>query len=484
MIESHSRRNHRRIAAVAAVVCLALVSAGCGTRLSRAVIVGAARGAAAGGLTAGASGASGASGPGVLSSTGPASQAGTSGGSAQAAGPSTGASSGGQTAGASGATGGGSASAGSSSGSSASSGTAGSVINLGNVGTYSGVMGAIASGAQQTLQVWAAYTNAHGGLNGHPVHVYSADDGGDPSTSQTEMQQMVSQDHVIAFIGNQNPFTVDTSASYLSQQHIPAIGGDLLSDAWFTNPGVLFPEGTQLVHIVDATIKAAVAAGRTQLGVMYCEEVTPCPVQFNHLKNGGAQADGANLVWSSTYSVTQSDFTSQCIQAAQAKVNVIFLMGDANSLNRMATNCSSQNFHPLYEASSIGVSASVQSDANLQGMIGSIATFAWMDSATPAQQAYQQAIKQYAPSLVPSEASTEEWTSGMLLQAASKFLGAGPTSAQVMQGLYTISNNDLGGLTAPITFTANANPVVAPCAFYITLQNDKFVDTNNGHYRC
>ena len=38
----------------------------------------------------------------------------------------------------------------------------GSTINLGNVGTYSGVIGAVFSGAEQTIGVWQAYVNAHG----------------------------------------------------------------------------------------------------------------------------------------------------------------------------------------------------------------------------------------------------------------------------------------------------------------------------------
>ena len=62
----------------------------------------------------------------------------------------------------------------------ASERAAGSTIDLGNVGSYGGVIGAVFAGAKRPLAIWQDYINAHGGLNGHPVHIYFADDGGRP----------------------------------------------------------------------------------------------------------------------------------------------------------------------------------------------------------------------------------------------------------------------------------------------------------------
>ena len=98
------------------------------------------------------------------------------------------------------------------------------------------------SGAQQTIGVWQAYVNAHGGLNGHPVHVYIEDDGADPSTSVSDVEQEVTQDHVIAFVGQLVPLTASASLSYLQQQNIPVIGGDASSQTWWQSP-VMFPQG-------------------------------------------------------------------------------------------------------------------------------------------------------------------------------------------------------------------------------------------------
>jgi branched-chain amino acid transport system substrate-binding protein len=362
--------------------------------------------------------------------------------------------------------------------------SAGSVVALGNVGDYSGVLGAIDAGAQQTLQVWAAYTNAHGGLNGHPVHLYTADDGGDPSTSQSLVQQQVTQDHVIAFVGNIVPITVQASLPYLVQQHIPVIGGDITSDYWFQSP-VLFPQGTEVLATADGDIRAAVARGDTKLGFLYCVEDPICTQGYNYeITQGHAQADGADPVYSAGVSLTQPDFTAQCLAAKQAGANVLLLGGDANSLERLAANCHAQGYDPLYEALSIGVDAALANDPLVNGMIAAEATFPWMDATTPAQAAYQQAVKQYAPSLAESGSSSAEWTAGMLATAAAQALTSAPTSSEFFQGLWAIKNNTLGGLAPPLTFNANGNATVVTCYFLITLQNGQFTDPDNGSDKC
>ena len=359
-----------------------------------------------------------------------------------------------------------------------------STINLGNVGTYSGLIGAIFTGAQQSLQVWAAYINAHGGLNGHPVHIFSEDDGGDPSTNQTEVQQEVTQDHVIAFVGNLEPLTASASLSYLQQQHIPVIGGDASSFTWWQSP-VMFPQASYLEHEGDATIRAGVAQGKTKLAYLYCIEDSTCTNGYQvEIVNGGAKADGADPVYSASYSLTQPDFTAQCLAAQQAGANVLFFAGDGDSLVRMARDCAAQNYKPLYMAASIAVNAAVQSDPLLNGLISTQSNFPWTDSFTPAQATYQQAMKTYAPNLAGSASTAAEWASGMLAVAAAQYLGTAPTSAQFFQGLWAINNNNLGGLAPPLTFTTNANATPSNCFFEMILQNGQFVDPNHGNYQC
>lgn len=366
------------------------------------------------------------------------------------------------------------------------SGSNGSTIALGNVGTYSGVIGAVFSGAQQTIGVWQAYVNQHGGLNGHPVHVYIEDDGGDPSTSVSDVEQEFSQDHVIAFVGNLMPLTVQASVSYLQQQDIPVIGGDASSATWWQSP-VLFPQGSSDIGSDQAvfTIKAASAKGYTKMGVLYCVEDPTCSNGTQSLiQSGGGQQAGVTTVYSSSFSITQPDFTAQCLDAQQAGATLIYFAGDGDSLIRMANDCAAQGYKPLYVGDSLAITANLASDPNLNGLLAGQTNFPWMDSYTPAQATYQQAVKQYDPQLAGSATTAGEWAAGMLAVAASKDLTSTPTSAEFFQGLWSIKDNNLGGLAPPLTFNQNAPATPSNCFFLMTLQNGQFVDLQNGNSQC
>ncbi|HEY6471615.1 MAG TPA: ABC transporter substrate-binding protein [Acidimicrobiales bacterium] len=371
-------------------------------------------------------------------------------------------------------------------GSAAGGASSGSTIALGNVGTYSGVIGAVFSGAQQTMGVWQAYVNSHGGLNGHPVHVYIEDDGSDPSTSVSDVEQEVTQDHVVAFVGNLMPLTVQASVPYLQQQNIPVIGGDASSATWWQSP-VLFPQGSSDLGSDQAvfTIKAAAAKGYTKMGVVYCVEDPTCSNGIQSLiqPGGGSQA-GVTTVYSSSISITQPDFTAQCLDAKQAGATFIYFAGDGDSLMRMANDCAAQGYKPLYVGDSLAITANLASNANLNGLLAGQTNFPWVDSFTPAQTAYQQAVKQYDPQLAGSATTAGEWSAGMLAVAADKDLTATPTSAEFFQGLWGIKNNNLGGLAPPLTFNQGGNATPSNCFFLMTLQAGQFVDLNNGNTQC
>ena len=59
-------------------------------------------------------------------------------------------------------------------------------------------------------------------------------------------------------------------------------------------------------------------------------------------------------------------------------------------------------------------------------------------------------------------AVAEGWVSGKLFERATAQLAEPPTTAGILSGLWSIKNDNLGGLTGPRTFTENqpaANPV-------------------------
>ena len=131
-------------------------------------------------------------------------------------------------------------------------------------------------------------------------------------------------------------------------------------------------------------------------------------------------------VYTSSFSITQPDFTANCLDAKQAGATFIYFAGDGDSLERMANDCAAQGYNPLFVGDSIAITANLTSNPNLNGLFAGQTDFPWVDSYTPAQATYQQAVKQYDPGLAGSATTAAEWTAGMLAVAAASDLTATP----------------------------------------------------------
>ena len=357
-------------------------------------------------------------------------------------------------------------------------------IVLGNVGNYSGPAGSSLAGAGPETQVWAAWVNAHGGIAGHPVQVYTADDGADPAKSLSIIKDMVENRHVIAFIGNEAILTSQAAIGYLEQHHVPVVGGDATETAWTTSP-VLFPEGTTNFELYDALAKMVRRAGLTKVALLYCIEATQCQTNGKYVLEQGAAKNGVQIVYSSQVSITQPDFTPQCLGASSSGAQVIWAIVDSNSYRRLAASCHRQGIHAQYVAAQLVVTSDLADDPDLDGMLASVPTFPWVFGDSPAATAYQQANAQYAPSLVLSSASSISWSSGQLLARALASLGGGqPTSDAVFRGLWSLRGETLGGLVPPLTFTANRAAPVNPCYFVMAIHGGRWTAPGGDHVEC
>ena len=119
----------------------------------------------------------------------------------------------------------------------------GTPIVIGSVGTYTQGTGGFTDPGGPAIQAWASWVNAHGGINGHPVQLIVKDNKGDQAQAVSLVKQLVEQDHVVAFVSNQDGSLNAGYASYLEQQKIPVLGGNVYTpDPWVSNP-MFFPEG-------------------------------------------------------------------------------------------------------------------------------------------------------------------------------------------------------------------------------------------------
>jgi len=84
-------------------------------------------------------------------------------------------------------------------------------------------------------------------------------------------------------------------------------------------------------------------------------------------------------------------------------------------------------------------------------------------------------MRTYAPTLALSGHASSGWVAAKLFERAAANLGPSPTSAQMLGGLWSISNDTLGGLTAPLTFVRDQPAPPRYCFFPMGIEARRWV---------
>ena len=352
-------------------------------------------------------------------------------------------------------------------------------IVLGNTGTFSGPVGTALAGITTGVQTWASAVNERGGVDGHPVKVISVDDGGDPARSKANVKDLVERRGAIAIIGDMSVITRSGHAAYLLEKKIPVIGGDIASPEWPRN-AMYFGNGPHVQALIYGTVQEMASLGKKKLAVLYCAEVQSCGDVAGWAKTA-AKDFGVEVVYEQKISVAQPDFTAECLSAKNAGADTLWPANDGNSTGRMATSCKRQGYTPLYVNAHSTQSANMSGFDGLEGgLYGTTPQAPWfLTNETPGIKEYRDALNRLAPQHKPGQEVINGWSSGKLFEKALTNLGATPakvTSADVLRGLYTISNDTIGGLLPPITFTSGqTGSPVGQCWFVDQVKDKEWV---------
>src|SRR3954469_23616913 len=459
------RRSRRRLAWAGVAAGVALFSAACGTRMSHDAIVAANRGGVAG-ASVGQPGVPGTTTPGGVTPG----AAGALPGGSSSAGPGAVGTAPGATASGPGATSG-SAASGSTGGAAAE--PTGEPLVIGSVGDYSGIAGASEKDGPKALQVWAAWVNDHGGVNGHPVKVYVVDDGMDPQRYQAAVKDLVENKHVIAFVDNFAPFTVQSGVKYLESKHVPVIGGDCAEYVWNQSP-MLFPQCPSYVSSIWGITRVGAVYGKGKnFGAIICSEAAACTnTKQEWFHNGLAKSAGVNPVFEADVSIGQPDFTAECLDASRAGVQIMSVVADVGTVGRVVSSCDRQNFHPQYIQGSGTMDAHLATLAGMSDALVQLNDFPWTVPGAAVQQ-FRDAYKTYASADPLTPNASQGWASAIVFEHAAAHVGAHPTSAQILAGLWSMHNETFGGLTPPLTFVQGKAASDAKCSFAMQVKNGR-----------
>jgi ABC-type branched-subunit amino acid transport system substrate-binding protein len=189
---------------------------------------------------------------------------------------------------------------------------------------------------------------------------------------------------------------------------------------------------------------------------------------------------GAQVVYSTTSSITQPDFSSECLNARNAGAQVLFMGMDGASMKRIAQSCSRQGYHPTYSATTNGVTADLPQDDDLQGMVAVGPTMPIAANLPPLEE-FRTAMAKYAAGQTPIDGDVEAWAAAKILELGAKSLPDGDVPAlrkALLNGLWTLHGFDLG-IVGPEQFNPNQPASRTVCWFNETLQNHHFVSDGN-----
>jgi branched-chain amino acid transport system substrate-binding protein len=195
-----------------------------------------------------------------------------------------------------------------------------------------------------------------------------------------------------------------------------------------------------------------------------------------HAKNFGVE-----MVYSAQASFAKPDYTAECLNAKNAGAQAFMVGFDGNGVSRVAAACARQGYHPVYFVGSVPAVQHL-TDKNIKQLVVSTPVAPFGSSPT---QEMAEAFKRYLPDVTVLVGHVEGWTAGKMLERAARSFTADPVTADaLLQGLWTVKNEDLGGLSGPQTFNRDAPVTPTTCWFLIERKDGKFAPYNGGKREC
>jgi branched-chain amino acid transport system substrate-binding protein len=333
------------------------------------------------------------------------------------------------------------------------------------------------------MAAWKKYTNAHGGINGHPVSYINEDESENSAKGTAEVTSLIQNDHVVAIMDDG---TIDSTwAQIPTAAHVPVISlNESAAGLTYETQPDFFADGTTVLGILYGHVAMAASAGKKVFGGIYCTEVAQCAQAVGVWKSDVKIIPGMKFGGVVAASETAPNYTAQCLVMKEAGVNALFPAGPPPGT--IATDCAQQGYHPLFLGSEGTITNADVTNPNLNGALQNQQGFPWFLDSTPAEKTFQAAEgKVWPQSTTPTDISAG-WTGLQLLGAALANVPASKTvtSQDVLNGLYALHGTTLGGLSpSPITFT-QGKPTSQRCYFVVQIKNKKWEAFDGGKPQC
>jgi branched-chain amino acid transport system substrate-binding protein len=353
----------------------------------------------------------------------------------------------------------------------------GTPIPVGALGSFTGAGSGSTAQAKAVFQDWVSWTNANGGINGHPVKAFILDNANTPSTSLSNAQELVSQDQVKVVFDLSDDLE-STWASVVDKANVPVMG--MSESPTFLLDSNFYSTGTTVVSLIWGELDAARHAKVTKLAALYCAEIASCAQEVPLVTSLGKPLN-VSLVYSAKISSSASSYTAQCLGAQSAGANGGTVGAAGNTGLNVAESCATQGYKPVWVTTAGEMTTPWLKQSSVNGAIGNVQDVPWFDSSIPATKTMQAALQKYSPGITKTSSfgavSTIGWSAGVVFSTVAKEVGLSPTSSTsvLVSGLDQVKNNTFGGLTPPLTYNAG-KPNTIPCSFLVGIKNGHWTE--------
>ncbi len=361
---------------------------------------------------------------------------------------------------------------------------------LGQTAPSSGIIGASNFNMRTGLALWLRDVNARGGIACHPVQLYQMDDAADPARVTSNLNELVNNKKAIAIVGAGVPTTFAAAKRFAEQNKVPFVGGDLIEAPWFSSPWFFPQGGGPLAAYAGAMKEAAKSAGTTKIGLIYCVEAAICG-QINSNFEAMAKASGLQVVLRKVSSITSPDYTAECQALKSAGAESVFVALEGSGNARFARSCLALGYRPAVATSALAVTAEAALDPNVRklGAFLGAGNTPFLATDSVGTTAFRAAYDRFAPGSSIDQNTISQYTSGRLFETAiaKVFERArhGPiTRDLLLEGLWQVKKETLGGLAPPITFHRAAPPAANDCYALLSLTDSGYTAPKGGSFEC
>lgn len=363
-------------------------------------------------------------------------------------------------------------------GSSTAAQPTGAAYKIGNLTHQNTSFGQLPKANVDTQLAWAKWTNAHGGINGHPVDVISFDTQSDNAKAVVDAKKLVEDDHVIALAGDNDPTSETAYADYLVSKGIPVVGS-AHSRKGYTDPNWYPTAASDYAVLSPSVVQAAVAAGVKKFGLIACTESPLCKTD-TAAQAAAAGTQGLTVATSFTASLAAPSYTAECVKLKQSGADGVYFSATASAIAKLATDCQRQGLKLKYFFLEPSPDITKTPAVYASGAYGISVALPYFANVA-ANKNYHDAMSQYYPSDDLTSDGAQIWAGLEVLKAALEKVPNDPmTSATVVKGLGMLGAGfTANGLTVPLTYTPG-KPLDINCVFLWKLGTDGKYDLTNG----